>query len=250
MSYVDLIIQYLSGELSQEEATSFEKEMESNDELKRTFGEYAAAYDLIRDQLRERDEQLFRVKLEEAMNHEVRGPEHKLKTSWLKRRWYILLAAACGLLFVLTFLMDRPTGNERILSRFYDPGRDPILLALNQDTRGESDPGILQYYMGNYRGSMDTLAKRIENRDVNKKVLLYYLLSAIELDRQEEVLGMMMVENSDSMDLPDQAITWYTTLALLKSGQRDAAYAELHPLTRQPGPYRSDAIKLEKVLLK
>jgi len=248
MSYVDLIIKYLSGDLSQEEATSIEKEMESNDELRRTLEEYAAAYDLIRDQLRERDEKFFRAKLEEAMNHEARGPEHK--PGWLKRRWYILLAAACGLLFVLTFLLDRPTGNERILSRFYDPGRDPILLALNQDTRGETDPGILQYYTGNYRGSMDTLAKRIETRDVNKKVLLYYLLSAIELDRQEEVLGMMMVEKSDSMDLPDQAITWYTTLALLKSGQRDAAFAELHPLTRQPGPYRSDAVKLEKVLLK
>ena len=97
---------------------------------------------------------------------------------------------------------------------------------------------------------MDTLSHRIATRDVDKKVLLYYLLSAIELDRQDEAVKMMMVENSDDMDLTDQAITWYTTLALLKSGQREAAFAKLHPLTQQPGPYRSDAIKLEKVLLK
>jgi tetratricopeptide (TPR) repeat protein len=248
MSYVDLIIKYLSGDLSQDEATSFEKEMVLNDELRRTFEEYSAAYNLIRDQLQERDEKLFRKRLEEAMNHEARGPEHK--TGWLKRRWYIPVAAACSLLFILIFLLERPMGNERVLSRFYDPGRDPVLLALNQDTRGESDPGILQYYMGNYQESMDTLSHRIAIRDVDKKVLLYYLLSAIELDRQDEAVKMMMVENSDGMDLTDQAITWYTTLALLKSGQREAAFAKLHPLTQQPGPYRSDAIKLEKVLLK
>ena len=248
MSYVDLIIKYLSGDLSQEEATSFEEEMESNDELRSMFEEYAAAYNLIRDQLRERDEKFFRRKLEEAMNHEARGPEHK--PGWLKRRWYIPVVAASGLLFILTFLLERPTGNERVLYRFYDPGRDPVILALNQDTRGGSDPGILQYYMGNYQGSMDSLSNRIATQGADKKVLLYYLLSAIELDRQDEALEMMMVENTDSMDLPDQAITWYTSLALLKSEQREAALAKLLPLTRQPGPYRSDAIKLEKVLLK
>lgn len=248
MNYVDLIIKYLSGDLSQEEATSFEKEMESNDELRRTFEEYSAAYNLIRDKLRERDEMLFRRKLEEAMNHEAGEPEHK--TSWLKRRWYIPLAAACGLVFVLAFLLDRPISNERVLSRFYDPGGDPVLIALSQDTRGESVRWILQYYRGNYQGCMDTLSNRIANQGANKTALLYYLLSAIELDRQDEALGMMMVENLNSMDLPDQAITWYTTLALLKSEQREAAFAELHPLTMQPGPYRSNAIKLEKVLLK
>jgi len=248
MSYVDLIIKYLSGDLSLEEATSFKKEMESNDELRRTFEEYSAAYNLIRDQLRERDEMLFRRKLEEAMNHEAREPAHK--AGWLKRGWYIPLAAACSLLFILAFLLDRPIGNARVLSRFYDPGSDPVIIALNQDTRGESDTGILLYYRGNYQGCMDTLSNRIANQGVNKTALLYYLLSAIELDRQDEVLGMMMDENGDSMDPPDQAIIWYTTLALLKSEHREAALAELHPLTRQPGPYRSDAIKLEKVLLK
>ena len=135
------------------------------------------------------------------MNHEAGGPEHK--TKWLKRFWYIPVAAACGLLFILAVLLDRSTGNEKVASRFYDPGTDPVILAYNQDTRGESDPGILQYYRGNYQESMDSLSNRIANHDENKRVLLYYLLSAIELDRQDEALQMMMVENSDSMDLPD-----------------------------------------------
>ena len=66
MSYIDLIIKYLSGDLSREEATSFEKEMESNGELKREFEQQSAAYELIRDQLQKRDEEAFRTKLREA----------------------------------------------------------------------------------------------------------------------------------------------------------------------------------------
>jgi len=59
MSYVDHIIKYLSGELSQEEASTFEKELESDAALKREFEEQSAAYRLIRDQLHKRDEKLF-----------------------------------------------------------------------------------------------------------------------------------------------------------------------------------------------
>jgi hypothetical protein len=247
MSYVDLIIKYLSGDLSQEEATSFEKELESNEELKSAFEQQSAAYHLIREQLQKRDELAFREKLQEAMNHDI--PTEATRKKWLRSRWYIPMAAACMLAIILSTLLSHPR-NERIVSRYYDPAADPVVLAYDQDTRGESEPGIRQYRTGDYRQSMEVLSDRISEEGMDKKLLLYDLLSAIELDRQDEVLKMIVVENPDSMDLPDQAITWYATLALLKSDRRDAALERIHPLTKQQGPYHSGAIKLEKVLLK
>lgn len=247
MSYVDLIIKYLSGDLSREETTSFEKEMESNGELKREFEQQSAAYGLIRDQLQKRDDEAFRTKLQEAMSHPI--PVTEPRKQWLLTRWYIPLAAACSLTILISVLLSHP-GNERVLSRYYDPARDPVVLAYNQDTRGAPEFGILQYRNGDYQRSMELLSVRISEEGENKVFLLYYLLSAIELDRQDEVMGMVMVENPGKMDLPDQAITWYTTLALLKSDRREAALKKIHPLTKQHGPYHSDAIKLEKVLLK
>jgi hypothetical protein len=97
---------------------------------------------------------------------------------------------------------------------------------------------------------MDLLSLRIVEETENRQLVLYYLLSAIELNRQDEIMGLVLVEDSDILDLPDQAIIWYTTLALLKSERREAALEQIHPLTRQHGPYQSDALKLEKVLLK
>jgi hypothetical protein len=248
MSYFDLIIKYLSGDLSQDDSSSFEKELESNGELKREFDQQSAAYRLIRDQLQKRDEKDFRTKLQEAMNPDHPVPESRKKLLWT--RWFIPLVAASILAVVVISTRSIQYGNERLFSRYYEPARDPVMLAFNQDTRGESEPGIAYFQSGNYQKSMDLLSLRIVEETENRQLVLYYLLSAIELNRQDEIMGLVLVEDSDILDLPDQAIIWYTTLALLKSERREAALEQIHPLTRQHGPYQSDALKLEKVLLK
>jgi tetratricopeptide (TPR) repeat protein len=248
MSYVDLIIKYLSGDLNREESTSFEQELKSNPELKKAYDDHSAAYRLIRDQLQKRDEAIFRGKLQEAMDHEhpVSAPRRKLLWSW----WLLPFAAASVLAVIIVFIHLNPPGNEKILSRYYEPAMDPVVLAFEQDIRGETEPGIIYYRSGNFERAMELLSVKISEERENKLFKLYYLLSAIELGRQNEVMDQVRIEHPENMDLPDQAITWYTTLALLKSGNREAALAKIHPLTRQQGPYQSDAIRLEKVLLK
>jgi len=248
MSYIDLIIKYLSGELSREETTSFEKELKSNSELRSAFDEHSAAYRLIREQLQKRDELNFRDKVQEAMSHDhpVSGPRRKLKWSW----WYLPFAAACILAVILIFHNLNHPGNERLLSKYYNPSTDPVILAIEQDIRGETDPAIMHFRSGHYERAMELLSERISQENENKLFRLYYILSAIKLGRQDEVIDRVSIENTENMDLTDQAITWYTTLALLKSGHREAALEQIRPLTRQQGPYRSDATKLEKVLLK
>jgi len=247
MSYVDLIIKYLSGDLKQDEATSFEQELATNSELKREFEEVSVAYNLIRDQLQKRDEESFRKKLEDAMNHEE--PSAEPRSQWFRLHWFIPLAAACSLAILYIFTLHKP-GDERVLSRFYDPLSDPVVLAYNMNTRGVPEPGVIQYWEGDYRRSMEELSTRILEEKENKLLQLYYLLSAIELDRQDEALATLEFQVHDSMQLPDQALAWYTTLALFKSDRRQEALELLYTLSKQQGPYQSEAIKLEKVLLK
>ncbi len=247
MSYVDLILKYLSGDLSREEAVSFEKEMESDPGLKETFEQFRSAEELIRDQLQKRDDKAFEEKLREAMSQDisVAGSRKPLSRFW----WYIPPAVACFLAVLLILLPFGP-GKEKIFSSYYHPAEDPVLLAINVDIRGEPEPGIVQYRAGNVQKSMDLLSVRISQEKDNKLILLYYLLSAIELDRQQELIDMMPDSLSGKMDLLDQSIGWYTVLALIKSGKWEAALEKLQPLSEQEGPYQSDAIKLEKLLLK
>jgi hypothetical protein len=247
MSYVDLIIKYLSGDLSRDEAISFEKEMESNHALKEAFEEQSAAFELIRDQLQKRDQQAFRGKLQEAMSQDA--PLSASRKAGLRSWWYIPPAVACSLAILFIILLNH-SGNERVLSRYHRPTKDPVVLAFYQDTRGASEPGITLYHQGNYAKAMELLSIRITQESDSKMILLYYLLSAMELDREQEVMELIRLEHSSSMSLLDQSISWYSTMALIKSDKQGAALEKLHPLTEHKGPYQNDAIKLEKVLLK
>jgi hypothetical protein len=238
MSYVDLIIKYLSGDLSWDESRAFEKELESDAELKATFEEYAAAYRLTRRQLQKRDEEAFESKIMEAMSPRKRR-------AW----WYIPPAVASILAIIILFFTGQP-GNDKLLSRFHLPAKDPLILGYFQDTRGKNEQGIIQYREGNYQLAMDLLSERISAEKDNKLILLYYLLSSMELDRQQEVLDLIPLEAGPGQDLLDQSISWYTSLAFIKSDRREDALRMLHPLSKLEGPYRSEAIKLEKLLLK
>jgi tetratricopeptide (TPR) repeat protein len=248
MSYIDLIIKYLSGDLSREESASFEKELKSNSELRGAFDDYSAAYRLIRDQLQKKDGAEFRRKLQEAMSPEVQVPGTRRKPLW--HWWYLPFAAASLFAAIILFSHRGHSGNEKILSRYYAPDRDRVVLALDQNIRGGTEPGIIQYRSGNYQSAMEMLSQSFSEESENRLLRLFYLLSAIELDRQDEVMELVMTEPSEKMDLTDQALTWYTTMALLKSGRREEALKEIRPLTLQQGPYRSDATRLEKELLK
>jgi tetratricopeptide (TPR) repeat protein len=247
MNYVDRIIRYLSDELSRDEASSFKEELAHNGELKKEFETVSAAYDLIRDQLQRRDEKAFRQKLLEAMDREV--PASVSTGHRIRPWWYIPLALAGCVAVLLVVFLDQ-TGSEKILTRYYTPDQDPVLLAYNQDTRGEQERGILYFRNGRYSEAMEILESRMWEEQDNKLLLLYYLLSAMELDRESEVIDRVIISNPANAYLPDQAITWYTTLALIKSDRREEALKMLAPLAKEPGPYRSDAEKLKKILLK
>lgn len=246
MSYVDLIIKYLSGELSREDSRSFEKELESNAVLKSAFEEQSAAYNLIRSQLQKRDQEAFKAKLADAMSQDAK-PLPSKKAG--RRLWYLPPAIACFLALVLIIFISNP-GTERVLARYHNPSNDPLILAYYQETRGKSEAGITQYHQGNYQQAMELLSQRLSQDKDNKLIRLFYLLSAMELDLEQEVLELMSPGPAPPEDLIDQSLCWYSSLALIKSERHQEALEKLQALTELDGAYQSDAIKLEKVLLK
>lgn len=247
MNYVDLILKYLSGELSPEEEYSFKEELKSNEDLQKEFAELSNAYELISNQLQNRDEFAFRQKLKEAMDHEI--PPSASFPNRMRSIWYIPMALAASLA-ILWMLVLNQSGNEKILSLFYAPDQDPVLLAYMQETRGEQEAGILYYRNGSYGEAMTALEEQMREDPDNKVLLLYFLLSAMELDREQEVLPLALKATLEDAYLPDQAISWYSTLALIKTDRREEAKKTLVPLTEDAGPYRSHAEKLLKLLLK
>jgi len=247
MNYVDPILRYLSGEFSPEEAKAFRQSMNSNEELKQEFIEISKAYELIREKLVERDTRAFREKLQASMEREI---QLSLSPQGRNRRWWLSLAALAATLAIVLSIWLKPSGKERLLSRFYTPDQDPVVLALQQDTRGIREEGILYYRNERYREAMISLEPLVREKSGNEQILLFYLLSVMELDKEEEIIEFLLSWEFQAMNLTDQALRWYASLALLKTDRLEESRAMLRALKLEPGPYQSDAENLLKLLLK
>lgn len=247
MNNVDQIIKYLSGDMNLEEAGSFEKDLASNLELKEEYNDVSEAYRLIKDQLQKRDLNSFKGKLLEVM--EQTSPKIRYNVFRHKPGWYIMLPLAASLAILLAlFLKDE--GPERILSRFFNPQKDPVVLAYNQGTRGDTASGVLLYQVGQYQESMVELSHRLDQDPNNQVALLFYLLASMELDLQEEVVKRIQTLPYNTESPLGQSLIWYTSLALIKSDRMKEAEIQLRPLIMQAGPYQTDASRMQKMLLK
>jgi anti-sigma factor RsiW len=128
MKRVDQIIRYLSGELTPEESRALERELPVNDKLREEFDLVSAAYRLIGDELRRRDEEAFKSSLREVMD---RGMPLEDRGSGKRKQWWyfmIPLAASIAALLVI-FLPGR--GHDKAYETFFNPASDPVILALN-----------------------------------------------------------------------------------------------------------------------
>jgi len=181
------MIKYLSGDLNREESRAFEQELAQDKQLSETFGQVSAAYKLIEDQLRNRDEAAFRRKLREVMDHSSPGGTPGIKNR--RSRWtiFVPLAASVAILVVL-YIMNR--GPERTYQAFFNPSEDPVILAFNQEVRGDSESAISLFSQGQYEASMERTSEMLLQDPGNQLTLLFHLLAAKELNVEADVLNL------------------------------------------------------------
>jgi tetratricopeptide (TPR) repeat protein len=247
MSNVDLFISYLSGELKDQEVRSLEERLATDPAFKQEFAAVSEAYALIRDQLRKRDENAFRNKLLEAMERNNPVPVWYTPS---RRRWGYYLIPLAGALALLITLVLSGKGPDRLVSRFYHPDRDQVLLAFSQVTRGSSEQGAILFHEGHYQACMDEMNRQLEADPENELALLYYLLSSLEVGREELALRKFEQFSFPETDQLEQSIFWYASMAMVKTGRTEEAAQHLEILEKSPGPYHTDAVRLRKLLLK
>ena len=247
MKRVDHMIKYLSGDLSSEESRALEEELSRDRELAEVFEEVSAAYRLTGDQLRKRDEDLFRTRLREVMDRS----NSKSKTGSGKRgpRWLLLLplAASAAILLTILFLQNNP---DQIYKAFFYPMEDPVILAFSTETRGNYESAALLFAKAEYQSVLELTFSQLTDDPTNQAALLFHLLAALELDLEADALAKLEEAELDTSQAIGQALTWYRTLALLKAGQKAEAEIILSTLLESPGSYATAAHKLQKMLTK
>jgi|GEM_PF-1544496 len=247
MKYVDRIIRYLSGELSEDDTRSFQHELGENSVLRDEYEQVSAAYRLIGDQLQKEDLDHFRSRLREVLEKPVNDRKAEKRIRIRKKDWLFLVPLAASLA-VLIALWYSGRKEDRIFSKFYRPEADPVVLACSQDPRGEAEMGIVLYNQEQYMRSRSIMKELLRENPENQLALLYFLLTSIELDLEKEAVGAAE-EAFIVTDHPlGQSLAWYTGMAYVKNGQYEDAVAVLAPMQDQSGPYGPKAKRLIKLL--
>jgi len=249
MKRVDHMIKYLSGDLKPEEALAFERELRENPQLKQEFSDVSLAYSVIGDQLRRADEQAFTAALDKAMNRSQ--SDGGRKKNHRTRLRYLLLAVAASVTLLIAIIGPQ-RGNEKIYSSSYNPSRDPVILALEGNMRGEADYQALSEFWNkeDFTHCRSEAAKQLSENSSDQLAMLFFLLSSMEMDDAAVALERLYTFDTDPGQPWGQAITWYKALALLKAGKTKEAAASLTTLCELSGPYQKDANKLKKKLKK
>jgi hypothetical protein len=247
MKNVDPLIRYLSGDLAPEEARAIEDELRENESLRETLEEVRAAYRLIGEQLRLRDEEEFRSRVIEAMEQTDRGSRfHPVRRRTLGM---LFLSLAAGL--ALVWVLLRVTGDRKDpFLALYHPERDPVVLAMCDETRGDPSSVPALYSAKAFRSAYNQSALQLAGDPGNQEAQLFNLLSALELDLEEQALHSVDRQDDGQLRSLGQALSWYRILALVKTGQTEQAEKELEALLENPGPYSRDAHKLHSLLTK
>ena len=240
-------MKYLSLELNEEEARELEQRLAADQELQREFELFSEAFRLVDDQLRKRDEHAFRSKLLEVMERRDPVPIRKKR---FRKVWAYTILPLAGALALLLVLMRTAGDEDRIFARFYHPEKDQVLLAIGQVTRGGTEHGYLLYHEGKYEQSMTRLNLLLEKEPDNRRALLYYLLASMEMDMEEAGLEKYAKITVQETDRLDRSLLWYASLALFKTDRMEEASGNLDKLVLTPGPYQSEASRLQKVMSK
>jgi hypothetical protein len=246
MKRVDQMIKYLSGDLSQEESRAFEKELLQDKELKGSFDQVSKAYHLISRQLRHQDEAKFISTLKEVMDRsspKVSGGPGK------RSGLMLLLSLAASIAIVLTILLINRNDKDIYLA-YYHPLDDQVVLSVNQETRGEYGSVASLFTSEEYKSVIEETTHLLLLDKGNQTALLFNLLASIELDQEEEALVRFEQVEPDPSHILGQSLAWYRILALVKADRMEEAMRVLEALMAQPGPYKSDAHKLQKKLIK
>ncbi len=156
---------------------------------------------------------------------------------------------AASIAIVLTILLINRNDKDIYLA-YYHPLDDQVVLSVNQETRGEYGSVASLFTREEYKSVIEETTHLLLLDKGNQTALLFNLLASIELDQEEEALVRFEQVEPDPSHILGQSLAWYRILALVKADRMEEAMRVLEVLMAQPGPYKSDAHKLQKKLIK
>ncbi len=206
----DKIDRYLEGLMSEQESEQFEKELESNIELRKELSLHRG----IRDAVLEEDI----VDLETKINDVRSRSESKGKLRLNYKRIIVPLSIAASFLLVIgfAFLLNQSPDYNRIYDQYYEPF--PNLISMRGDSEETMEKVSELYSNKEYREAIPILMELANSGE--ERASFYLAASYLELDQYEKAKDAFE-SHLEQYDYLNTQAKWYLALCYLRLDRID-----------------------------
>ncbi|MGC9471651.1 MAG: hypothetical protein ACP5D1_08910 [Bacteroidales bacterium] len=240
INYPEFIERYLDGEMSPEEKTWFEKEIEDNPEL----GDEIQLRREVNEAIMEEDVIQLRMQLDSIhRKHQAEKIRAVRRRPALRR--VVLAASSAAVLTVFILLGGRYWwGNvapEKIFHRYYEPYEMPVYREAGTATDLLFLKAMETYQNREFDRAIELFEEVLALDGTKMDASLMSGISKIETERYGEATTNFrrIIEHRDNMFM-DQA-EWYLALSYLMKGETGKATALFEQIAGEEGTYRKEA---------
>ncbi|WP_452223960.1 tetratricopeptide repeat protein [Lacinutrix chionoecetis] len=240
MEEQDYIIfdQYLLEELSAEERLAFEKRLESDAALKKSFDTYKDISSFLEHKFEnEAETDAFKQNLETISNkHFNKNEAETVAVAGEKTKTFTLikyLAAACVALFFGIFAFNQfsnPTYSD------YN-SHEPMTVVRGEGNVQELIEATKAFNSKDYEKANKLLKTVLEKDPNNKELQLYYAITHLELDNFK-VADTELNKITSGQSAYKYRAMWYLALSKLKQKDSNASIALLKQIPEEADDYR------------
>lgn len=273
MTHTDKIIQYLSGEMDQDEKQQFEKLLASDPDLEDEYRSVRSVWELTKEKLtlqelpdtesREayiasvvaahdietygnrkytEEEKKLRDKIEEIGSQVQPDSSLPKKRKIRPDRGMILLLAACVALLLLVTWPDR--GVSDLAASYYNPQKDVLIEQMVSRTGGTEHKAIDHFRNGRFKAAKNAYESMEQLPGDESVSRIFYAVSCFETGNTPRAVDLLEVMASESLPPLSVHAAWYLSLIHLQSGNREAALPYLVTLSNMEGMYQDKATRL------
>lgn len=273
MKNIEKIIQYLSGEMLQDESEQFQKELSANPALLAEYETIAKIWKEFKKQLKleespdskereqliaeimaEHDVQFykhdsetkkelaFKKKLRQSMINDQKPVKEKKRLGPRVISMVSLVAAAAITLMIL--ILNPSPDLSMLTNQFYQPTEDPIFEPLQNRSRSDISSPMYLFTQGDYSAARLILMDAIKKYPDFTELKLLYALSCYESDDFVEAeINLWQIIETDSGEIAETS-RWYLALLNLHSGENNEASLHLETIKENGEMYKKEAKKL------
>jgi tetratricopeptide (TPR) repeat protein len=252
---IQLIEDYVNGQLSIEEKADFQQQLQQDPSLAQEVGLYKDIFSGLaiggrkdmKAHLKALDEKSFSQeaasKLQASVTENIKG---KVIQSFWQRNAWLTGIAACLVLGLVAFLwVSNSSSANSLFAKYYAPYPNVVAAVERGETIQDATKQAMQAYeSGDYTRAIQGL-QQIANNDPEASSLYLYLgISYIETSQLDSAKVYLEKATADAASKLHTQAKWYLALAYLKNKEKEQAIVHLQSLSQESGVYAQKARQL------